>query len=216
MDTATKTPQEARATDRVLQALSTLAALLDRSIREVQSLDSDFQNRILQAVHDTEASLQSQTAQHLEQALSETRTQLEERFKHTLAEMSAEWESERNRLNGELNRLAQASALWETERTRLNDELDRLAKVQAETQAEAEKAFSAAQAAVSSKPAPSAVSDSFKNEVDRVEGLITQIMALMEDSSTDLSTVIRKNVEKAELESYLRGIRFALNGGNSK
>jgi hypothetical protein len=38
----------------------------------------------------------------------------------------------------------------------------------------------------------------------------------MEDSSTDLSTVIRKNVEKAELESYLRGIRFALNGGSSK
>jgi chromosome segregation ATPase len=216
MDTATKTPQGARATDRVLEALSTLAALLDSSIREVQTLDSEFQNRILQAVHETEASLQSQTAQHLEQALSETRTKLEERFKQTQTEMSAEWEAERNRLNGELSRLTQTTAQWEAERARLNGELERLARVQAATQAEAEKAFAAAKAAVSSKPVPLANSDAVKNEVDRVEGLIKQIMALMDDSSTELSTVIRKNVEKAELESYLRGIRFALNGGNSK
>jgi ABC-type transporter Mla subunit MlaD len=217
MDTATKTPpQGARATDRVLEALSTVAALLDRSIREVQALDSDFQNRIHQAIHDTESSLQNQTAQHLEQALSETRTQLEERFKHTLSEMSAGWEGERSRLNGELNRLTQASAQWEAERARLNGELERLARVQAATQAEAEKAFVAAKAAVSSRPAPSANSNNIKNEMDRAQGLIKHITGLMEDSSTDLSTVIRKNVEKAELESYLRGIRFALNGGNSK
>jgi chromosome segregation ATPase len=212
MDTATKTPQGARATDRVLEALSTLAALLDRSIREVQSLDSDFQKRILQAVHETEASLQSQTAQHLDQALSEIRIQLEERFKRTLAEMSAEWEAERTRLNGELNRLTQASAQWEAERARLNGENERLTA----TQAEAEKALAAAKAAVSTRPAPSAASDAVKKETDRIEGLIRQIAGLMEDSATDLSTVIRKNVEKAELESYLRGIQFALHDGNSR
>ena|ERR1700733_14562429 len=216
MDTATKTPHEARATDRVLEALSTVAALLDRSIREVQSLDSDFHSRILQAVHETEASLQSQAEQHLEHALSETRTQLEERFNNTLVEMSAEWEAERIRLDGEVNRLTQASAQWEAERARLNGEIELLAKVQAATQAEAEKAFAAAKAAASSGPALSASSETIKNEMDRVAGLIRQIIALMEDSSTELSTVIRKNVEKAELESYLRGIRFALNGGNSK
>src|SRR5437762_9190080 len=99
MDTATtKTPQGARATDRVLEALSTLAALLDRSINEVKTLDSDFQNRILQAVHETEASLQSQAAQHLDEALSETRRTLEEQFKSRVAELSAEWASERERL----------------------------------------------------------------------------------------------------------------------
>jgi chromosome segregation ATPase len=216
MDTATKKHQGARATDRVLSALSTLAALLDSSIREVQSLDSEYQTRILQAVHETEASLQSQTAQHLEQALSEAHTQLEARFKNASAETAAEWEAERNRLNGELNRLTQASAQWEAERGRLNGELERLARVQAATQVEAEKAFAAAKAASSSRPAPSASSESVKNEINRVEDLIKQIMSLMEDSSAELSTVIRKNVEKAELESYLRGIRFALSGGNSK
>ena len=89
MDTATKTPQGARATDRVLEALSTLAALLDRSINEVKTLDSDFQNRVLQAVHETEASLQSQAAQHLDEALTETRRALEEQFKNKIADLSA-------------------------------------------------------------------------------------------------------------------------------
>ena len=43
METASKTQREARGTDRVFEALSTLAALLDRTIHEVKDLDSDFQ-----------------------------------------------------------------------------------------------------------------------------------------------------------------------------
>ena len=35
MDPATKTPQGARATDRIVEALSTMAALLDQTINEV-------------------------------------------------------------------------------------------------------------------------------------------------------------------------------------
>jgi hypothetical protein len=34
-------------------------------------------------------------------------------------------------------------------------------------------------------------------------------MKLIDDPASALSTVMRKNVEKTELESYLRGIRFA-------
>src|SRR6266852_1807150 len=77
MDTTSKTPQEARAADRVVEALSTLAALLDRAINEVKSLDSDFQDRLLQAVHETEISLQSQAAHHLETAVTETHAKFE-------------------------------------------------------------------------------------------------------------------------------------------
>ena len=40
MDPATKTPQGARATDGVVEALSTLAALLDRTINEVKGLEN--------------------------------------------------------------------------------------------------------------------------------------------------------------------------------
>jgi hypothetical protein len=200
MDSATKTPQGARVTDRVVEALSTLAALLDRTINEVKTLDSDFQNRIMQAVHDTEASLQSQAAQHVENA-------------------KAEWEAERTRLNAELTRISQAAAEWETERSRLTGELERLARVQAATQAEAEKAFAAAKAAVSSaakQTSASANTEALTKEMDRVQGLIKEISTIIEDPATELSFVIRKNVERAELESYLKGIRFALNGAGSK
>ncbi len=217
---ATKTPQGARATDRVVEALSTLAALLDGTINEVKALDSDFQNRILQAIHDTESSLQSQAAQHLESALEQTRAKFEEQFKNKLEEISAGWEAERTRLNNEVTRLTQAGAQWEKERARLTAEVERLARFQAATQAEAEKAFAAAKAAIDSVPktatTPLANTEALTAEMERVQGLIKEISALIEDPATELSTVIRKNVERAELESYLKGIRFALDGSNPR
>jgi len=51
-------------------------------------------------------------------------------------------------------------------------------------------------------------------EVRRVEAKIQQIVALIDDPETELSTVIRKNVEKAELDAYLKGILYSL--GRSK
>ena len=47
-------------------------------------------------------------------------------------------------------------------------------------------------------------------EVSRVQGLISEIIAIIDNKDTELSTVIRKNVEKVELDAYLRGILFAL------
>jgi predicted nuclease with TOPRIM domain len=216
METATKTQQEARGTDRVLEALSALAGLLDRTIHEVKGLDSDFQDRLLQAVHATEASLQGQAAQHLEQALTETRTKFEEQLKLKLAEMTAEWDAERTRLNGDLDRLTKSSAQWEAERSRLNGELERLSRVQAATQIEAEKALTAMKSMTASKGGSPVNSEAVTMEISRVEGLIKEISALIENPATELSTVIRKNVERAELESYLKGIRFAVNGAGSK
>jgi chromosome segregation ATPase len=216
METASKTSQETRTADRVMQALSTLAALLDRTISEVKGLDSDFQNRILQAVHETEASLQSQAAQHLEGALTEARARFEEQLKTRLTEITAEWDAERTRLNSEVDRLSQNSAQWEVERARLNGELERLARVQAATQFEAEKAIAAVKVASASKTTSAANSEAMTTEVTRVEALVKQISELIENPATDLSTVIRKNVERAELQSYLKGIRYAVNGGGSK
>jgi chromosome segregation ATPase len=218
MEKATTTPPGARATDRVVEALVTLSALLDKTINEVKSLDSDFQNRLLQAVHETEASLQSQAAQHVETALAETRAKFEEQFKNQIAAISAEWEAERTRLNGEVTRLSQSAAQWETERARLTGELEHLARVQAATLAEAEKAMAAAKAAASAVKPVGAITnlEGLNQEMQRVEGLIKEISKLIEDPATELSAVIRKNVERAELESYLKGIRFALNGAAKK
>jgi chromosome segregation ATPase len=217
MDTATKAPQALRATDRVLEALSTLAALLDKSINEVKALDADFQKRLVQAVQDTETSVQSQAALQLEETLAETKRKLDEQHTRNVGELSIQWEEERARLSAELSKMTQTKAQWEAERARLQGELDRLSRVQAQTQVEAEKAImamrSASAAAKNAKAGAEISSEVLTNEIQRVEGLIKDISTLIENPSTDLSTVIRKNVERAELESYLKGIRYALDGG---
>jgi hypothetical protein len=54
-----------------------------------------------------------------------------------------------------------------------------------------------------------------KAEVQRVEKVLRDIALLIDDPSTELSMVIRKNVEKAELDAYLKGILFSLGRANT-
>ena len=206
MEMTSRPPQTARSTDRLLEALSTLAALLDRTINEVKSLDQDFQTRLLQAVHDTEASLQSQAAEHVDRALAEAKAS----FTVQVNALRSELEVDRDRLNRELTRATETTAQLEADRLRLTAEVDRIRQ---ETEAEIEKARAAA-AAAAPKPNggvgnPSALIE----EVTRVETKVREIVALIEDPATELSAVIRKNVERSELESYLKGIRFAVDKG---
>jgi len=49
-----------------------------------------------------------------------------------------------------------------------------------------------------------------QTEVARVQKLVNEIAAIIDNPETELSTIIKKNVEKAELDSYLKGILFAL------
>ena len=53
-------------------------------------------------------------------------------------------------------------------------------------------------------------SETINAEIARVETQLSQIIAIIDDPETELATVIRKNVEKAELDSYLKGILFSL------
>jgi chromosome segregation ATPase len=47
-------------------------------------------------------------------------------------------------------------------------------------------------------------------EIVRIEDRLAEVMKLIDDPVSALSTVMRKNREKTELESYLKGIRFAI------
>jgi len=47
-------------------------------------------------------------------------------------------------------------------------------------------------------------------EVSREERLRSEVIAVIDNPDTELSTVIRKNVEKAELDAYMKGILFTL------
>ena len=158
MDTASKKQTLGPSTERVFEALATIAALLDRTLSEMKTVDSEVQERLLKAVHDTEASLQRQTAQHLESA-------------------SAEWKKERGALKGEIERLEGA-----------------LAAVQSRQEIEKSAAPPANDAALAS-------------EVARVENLIKETSAAIANPGTPMSAVIKKNIERAELEGYLKGIR---------
>jgi len=53
-------------------------------------------------------------------------------------------------------------------------------------------------------------------EIDRVEKLISDVTKIINDPTADLSMVIRKNVEIAELNAYLKGIQFSQSKGRSR
>ncbi len=48
-----------------------------------------------------------------------------------------------------------------------------------------------------------------EQEVARVQAVLAEVIKLIDDPASALATVMRKNAEKAELESYRKGIRFA-------
>jgi predicted nucleic acid-binding Zn-ribbon protein len=56
--------------------------------------------------------------------------------------------------------------------------------------------------------------DAVSAEVARVQTMILELGKRIDDPTTDLSTVIRKNVERAELTAYLKGIQYST--GNNK
>jgi hypothetical protein len=132
-------------------------------------------------------------------------------------DLTAKWDAERAKLVNERNRaqqrLADAAADYEGQveeavndaRTQLTKEMDALRRELEESR----------RSAAASKPAPvsgAAADENILGEISRVEGLIQSISQIVEDPDTELSIVIRKNVERAELESYLRGLRFKSTG----
>jgi len=361
MEKAATSAQAPSSPERIIEALSTLAALLDRTINEVKkNLDKDIQERVLQAVHETESLLQSQAAEHVERARKEVQEQLTTRFQQeaqtSIEGVRSEFNAERERLNKELmltkervsqlegektkliadvqhakdaatgeiekirselnsksqkdvgaaletlnakfaveqqrhgKELAQATetaARLEAEKTKLIAELqqaketalleidktrkDATAKAQADLQAAVEthkvtltaergrfekelhhaveaaskfeaersglinemqrvkdeaaaaieKARAEAKAAVAKAPAapPAApggaavATATIQQEIVQAEEKLKEILKVIDDPQSALSAVIRKNVEKSEVEAYLRGIRYVLSGG---
>jgi chromosome segregation ATPase len=138
------------------------------------------------------------------------------------------WDGERRRLNAELERLEQQ--LQRTSDTRehmSNEAVDQLRHqyekrlqetIQQKNQLAQELQTASStleleRTKVSAAPQGTGAgvdSAAISAEVSRVEGLLAQIIAIIDDPDTELSTVIRKNVEKAELDAYLKGILFAI------
>ena len=222
---------EPRATDRLVEALPTLAALLDRTINEIKTVESDFQSRVVQAVHNTETSVQQQAKEELRRAVEETdkkvradvteqlTTHFEKKMTTAVDSVRSELEAERERLNRDLDRATQSAIKWEEERASLVGQCETARQAVAEAKAAQESAEARTQAvevaASQIKAIPTTGPGSpqvIETEIARVEELIKNISQLIDNPATELATVIRKNVERAELESYLKGIRFAYSG----
>src|SRR5205085_6747238 len=109
----------------------------------------------------------------------------------------SELTEERDRLARQLDELLHSAAQWDSERASLKTELKRVL-------AESEQAMASARKEAAAQSPVSA--DALKNEVRRVEESIQIISTIIDAPETELSLVIRKNVERAELEAYLKGI----------
>src|SRR5438876_75415 len=129
-------------------------------------------------------------------------------LENQLKESHAKWSAEREQLAKEIHRLEQVSRHWDIERRQLNDHAGQLQSANALLQAERTP-----RNAMQTENSGFDIT-AIEAEVSRVESLIKEVVALMDDPDTELSTIIRKNVEKAELDAYLKGIMFAF--GRSK
>jgi hypothetical protein len=107
------------------------------------------------------------------------------------ADLTARFEADKAKLLSERNRAQQ-----------------RLADAASEFEQQLEQAKQQAPAPKAAAPSPN--TQLIRDELTRVEGLIQKISDTIEDPETELSVVIRKNAERAELESYLRGLRFKI------
>ena len=224
METVAKTHVIPKSTDRILEALATLAALLDRTINEVRSLEGNFQSQLLEAVQKTEEALQVKTAESVEHARTEVQQELTGRFQTELqagldtlrtdfqaerARLTAEFGTERQHLENDLRQAGDTASSLQDERAKLLGELQHAKE---RVVAEIEKAGAAAGAPDVPQGASYALPALATEEIARIEAKLAELLRLIDDPATELSVVMRKNVEKLELEAYLKGLRYAATG----
>jgi len=129
METLTK--PRLQAMDRLRQTFAAQARLLDQTMNEMQSLESEIQERVLRAMQETEENCDRQAEGRLKAAVEEAEEntrilvteELQDRFKQeSAAELESakqEWFSELGLLTDEIDRLKRRAADLEIERTKL-------------------------------------------------------------------------------------------------
>src|SRR5688572_6524715 len=113
---------------------------------------------------------------------------------------SGELLEEQNRLREQLEQITDVVAQKELDRLHLKEEYDRTTQILDE----ATSANGSVERGVTTELV-------IAEEV-RVEELIRELSLLIDDPATELSAVIRKTVERAQLDFYLKGLRFSATG----
>ncbi len=228
--------------NQLQESLAKWNAEREQLVAQIQKLDeakrqwdterrqlNDHAGQLQQAFMKAEAKSQSFEVAARSPSPSGSKVEEVQREKEILQRQSQEarnaWDEERRRLEQQLKRVSDTQSRVSNEVVdqlrqqydqRLQEAIHQKTHLAQELQSaslllESERArLSAAQTGDGGGPNK----DSITAEVARVERLLTEIVAVIDNPDTELSTVIRKNVEKAELDAYLRGILFSL--GRSK
>jgi chromosome segregation ATPase len=176
----------------------------------------DAHNEAAAAIERTRTELEAEKAllrRHAEEDLAELLTELDD-SKVLLTEAQsayagvvsqlkeserriAELFGERDQLREQLEDVTNAAAQKELERQQLKEEYDRTSRILDEA----------------TRPGNSLETTEFVvAEEVRVEELIRDLSTIIDDPATELSAVIRKTVERAQLDFYLKGLRFSVTG----
>jgi len=186
---------------------------------------NDHAAHLQQAFMQAEAKIKTYEVAAQNPNLSEEKIQDLKRDKESLQTQLQEsqnaWAEERRRLEQQLQRMSETRERVSNEvvdqlrkqyEQRLQEAIDQKTQLAQELQnasvlLESERSrLSAAQAG-----APSGLdNEAIQAEIKRVEKSIGEIIAVIDNPDTELSTIIRKNVEKAELDAYLRGILYSI------
>jgi chromosome segregation ATPase len=212
-------------------------AQVDELKRELGGIqrENEALQRQLQEGQDELASEQRRLTseiERLQQQLQDASQERDQSNNATLQRISKEerkaWEAEQHRLTSKIEDLEQQLQEMSGKREQVNSEvIDQLRRqyeqrlqeaIQQKTQL-AEQLQSASASLESERARLSKTkkdggggldTQAIESEISRVESALNEIVSIIENPNTELSTVIRKNVEKAELDSYLKGILFTL------
>ncbi|HLH31909.1 MAG TPA: hypothetical protein VKY31_11960 [Terriglobia bacterium] len=194
-------------TDKLAQTVAALARLLDQTMNDIQALDSEVQEQVAERLHEAAGEWEHERAALIaecerardlvEQARQEHRQALLDTDEAAAIALERQIAGAVERVRTEL------TAQWEADRATLVADRNRAQQRLADVAAEYEKRLAEA-----GSNEPATENGGIKTEIARVEEAIHAISQIVENPETELSVVIRKNVERAELESYLRGLRF--------
>ncbi|HTM18716.1 MAG TPA: hypothetical protein VL135_17525 [Terracidiphilus sp.] len=207
--------------DRLSQALAQAAEAAETQlaslVEQEEAAASAMQNEIDAAVARVRADFESQREQQrkqdeddraaLQTELDDAKallTEAQAAYAISVSDLKdmeykdAELQEERNQLRERLEELTDVAAQKELERLHLKEEYDRTTQILEE--------------ATSPTSIRGISTEVVIAEEVRVEELIRELSLLIDDPGTELSAVIRKTVERAQLDYYLKGLRFSSTG----
>jgi hypothetical protein len=160
---------------------------------QTNKLLADAVDKHREALTETQKSASETGKREVEAAAQKVRDEM----KAEQDELMQIWESERSKLAKEIERISAAAAQSERERNQLQKDLDVAMQLLNDAQPS------------DGKSGDGVDLDLIREETARVEQSLQAIIKAIEDPSAELSVVVRKNVERAQLDSYLQGLRFA-------